>query len=567
MLDPPPSFSAADNYIHGLVTTNDFKNSVTRELVEDLIDQPAFVENDYIQNAIQAQTGNATSGSEDRKIPIAGDSTVVADQRYYVELRRPSIARAGNHTFEYLGFGPGNYSTGLPARQEIVLTPTEDFYAQSKKQDGGIVFYTGLNSNGDLYIGNRKINAITGEETFLERAALQDSEDEDEDVGNLVTSFDTPVTFNQNITVVGGDGSQQNVFQSPLIVSVQDEDLTEVRDSFTVRSNVSSVDPVTQEEQDETLDRTSFQPPSLGDIRLSKNRVDAAVFGVSARGMGQKYQIQTHVTAGVPSNISPNNSALISGGGTRLLTSQFVDYSGVAAKPGDILLKGKQVGRTGSLGWVYSNYFSQIPNNNIFTIEFDGTNLVKLTFKDEFGVDVTNAAIGITSGSQIRFRDYPDSRFNSTWTVFSPNGDAFSPTNNYVHFQIYNNINIATVAWTGAGSITDVAAGVPVPAVDFSNSNWKEYGVVGGEALRTSTETIGDYKLGINTVARSAHDACLDAFSSDEVLPRANLDIVGTTFISGKTINSYLSETSVVKTETNSDNALLVGGDLSLIHI
>ena len=561
LLDPPPSFSAADNYIHGLVTTNDFKNSVTRELVEDLIDQPAFVENDYIQNAIQAQTGNATSGSEDRKIPIAGDSTVVADQRYYVELRRPSIARAGNHTFEYLGFGPGNYSTGLPARQEIVLTPTEDFYAQSKKQDGGIVFYTGLNSNGDLYIGNRKINAITGEETFLERAALQDSEDEDEDVGNLVTSFDTPVTFNQNITVVGGDGSQQNVFQSPLIVSVQDEDLTEVRDSFTVRSNVSSVDPVTQEEQDETLDRTSFQPPSLGDIRLSKNRVDAAVFGVSARGMGQKYQIQTHITAGVPSNISPNNSALIAGGGTRLLTSQFVDYSGVAAKPGDILLKGKQVGRTGSLGWVYSNYFSQIPNNNIFTIEFDGTNLVKLTFKDEFGVDVTNAAIGITSGSQIRFRDYPDSRFNSTWTVFSPNGDAFSPTNNYVHFQIYNNINIATVAWNGAGSITDVAAGVPVPAVDFSNSNWKEYGVVGGEALRTSTETIGDYKLGINTVARSAHDACLDAFSSDEVLPRANLDIVGTTFISGKTINSYLSETSVVKTETNSDNALLVGGD------
>ena len=117
LLDPPSTFSAADNYIHGLVTTNDFKNSVTRELVDDLIEQPAFAENDYITNAIQAQSGNATSGSEDRRIPIAGDSTVLSDQRYYVELRRPSIARAGNHTFEYLGFGPGNYSTGLPARQ------------------------------------------------------------------------------------------------------------------------------------------------------------------------------------------------------------------------------------------------------------------------------------------------------------------------------------------------------------------------------------------------------------------------------------------------------------------
>ena len=74
------------------------------------------------ENSIKAQSGNAASGSEDRLIPIAGDSTVLSDQRYYVELRRPSIARAGNHTFEYLGFGPGNYSTGLPARQEVVLT-------------------------------------------------------------------------------------------------------------------------------------------------------------------------------------------------------------------------------------------------------------------------------------------------------------------------------------------------------------------------------------------------------------------------------------------------------------
>ena len=563
LLDPPSTFSAADNYVHGLVTTNDFKNSVTKELVEDLVLQPAFVQNTYSagNNQLRAQPGNATSGSEDRKIAIAGDSTVVVDQRYYVELRRPSIARAGNHTFEYLGFGPGNYSTGLPARQEIVLSPTEDFYAQSKKEDAGIVFYTGLNSNGDLYIGNRKINAITGEETFLERAVLAESEDENEDVGNLVTSFDTPVTFNQNITVVGGDGSQQNVFQSPLIVSVQDNDLTEVRDSFTVRSNVSSIDPVTLTEQDETLDRTNFQPPNSGDVRISKNRVDAAVFGFTSRGMGQKYQIQTHITSGVPSNITPNNSATIGSGGNRLLSTQFVDYSGVAAKPGDILLKGKQIGRTGSLGWVYANYFAQIPTNNIFSIEFDGTNVVKLIFKDEFGVDVSNAAIGITNESQIRFRDYPDSRFNSTWTVFSPNGDAFNSTNNYVHFQIYNNINIATVSWRGAGGITDVSPGVPVPAVDFSNSSWKEYGLVGGEVLRANTETIGDYKLGINTVARSAHDDCLDAFSSDQVLPRANLDIVGTTFISGKTINSYLTESSIVKTETNQDDAFLVGGD------
>ena len=567
-IDPPATFSAADNYIHGLVRTNDYKNSVTRELVEDLTNQPAFIINSYSGvNEIRAQDGNATSGSEDRRIPIAGDSLVVVDQKYYVELRRPSIARAGNHTFEYLGFGPGNYSTGLPARQEIVLTPTEDFYAQSKKQDAGIVFYTGLNSNGDLYIGNRKINAITGEETFLEAAVLQDSDDDDEDIGNLVTSFDTPVTFNQNITVVGGDGSQQNVFQSPVVISVQDNDLTETRDSLIIRSNVSSVDPVTNVQQDESLDRTAWSSPGNpvdGDIRISKNRINAAVFGFNPRGKGQAYQIQTHISSGIPSNITPNNSPLVADGGTRLQTNQFVDYNGVQAGSGDILLKGVEVGKTGSLGWVYANYFTVIPSNNIFTIEFDGTNVVKLTFKDNLGVDIPNSTLGINSGSSIKLTGYINPLLNSTWLVYSPNGDAFDPANNYVHFQVNNNIGIDTLSWNGAGGVLDsVGVGQPTPKVEFSNANWKEYGVVGAEALRTETENIGDYKLGVNTIARTDHVASGMAFTSIDQEPRANLDVVGTAFISGKTIESYLTESTILKTETDQDNAFLVGGDSS----
>ena len=51
------------------------------------------------------------------------------------ELRRPSILRSGNHTFEYVGFGPGNYSTGLPSVQNRVLTEAETLLAQSQKED------------------------------------------------------------------------------------------------------------------------------------------------------------------------------------------------------------------------------------------------------------------------------------------------------------------------------------------------------------------------------------------------------------------------------------------------
>jgi hypothetical protein len=564
LIDPPQAYSAADNYVHGAVTVNDFKGSTTREMVADLTEQPAFIERSY---TIEAQSGNAASGSEQRKIPIGGNGAVsITDTKYYVELRRPSIARAGNHTFEYLGFGPGNYSTGLPARQEVVLTPDEDFYAQSKKQDGGIVFYTGINSQGDLYIGNRRINAITGEETFIDRATLVDDGDEDDTLGGLVTTFDTPVTFNQNITVVGGDGELVNTFESPITIAVQDSDLTQARDALIIRSNVTSVDPVTQLEQDEGLDRTSFSPPTEGDIRISKNTIKSAVFQFNARGNGQGYLFQTHTVAGVASNITPNQSPLIANGGSRINAGQFVNYGGVLAKTGDVLLKGSEIGKSGSLGWILANYFAQIANNSIDNIVFDGSNVVKLEFRDfNSGVALTNQEIGITSSSQIRIKNfYYDPRLNLTWQIYAAKpGDPFSPTNNYCHFQVIDQIPQATQPWETI--IAGTAVGATAPTIEFSNSNFKEVGVLGGEALRTETETIGDYKLGINTVARAPHSAYENAFVDNLTTdPRANLDVVGTAFISGRTTADFLQHTQFAdRDKTAVDNALLVGGDSS----
>ncbi|MHA2202010.1 MAG: hypothetical protein ACXABN_19255, partial [Candidatus Thorarchaeota archaeon] len=64
------------------------------------------------------------------------------------------------HTFEYLGYGPGNYSTGLPQVQTRTLTELEEYLAQAQDRSGGIVVYTGLNNDGDFYIGNKKINSF-----------------------------------------------------------------------------------------------------------------------------------------------------------------------------------------------------------------------------------------------------------------------------------------------------------------------------------------------------------------------------------------------------------------------
>lgn len=82
-----------------------------------------------------------------------------------VELRRSSIIKATNHTFEYVGYGPGNYSTALPQNQDRVLSAKEEILAQTTKQSGGSISFTATNSDGRSYNGTKKVNTITGEET------------------------------------------------------------------------------------------------------------------------------------------------------------------------------------------------------------------------------------------------------------------------------------------------------------------------------------------------------------------------------------------------------------------
>lgn len=102
-----------------------------------------------------------------KQVSHLDDSVVTKIKPIAVELRRNSILRASGHTFEYTGFGPGNYSTGMPTNQDRVLTEDEILISQSLPTRGGSVLYTGMNSNGEFYIGRKKINALTGEEQFL----------------------------------------------------------------------------------------------------------------------------------------------------------------------------------------------------------------------------------------------------------------------------------------------------------------------------------------------------------------------------------------------------------------
>ena len=137
-----------------------------------------------------------------------------------VEFRRPSIVRASGHTFEYLGYGPGNYSTGLPQVQVRTLTEREEFLAQSQERSGGIVVYTGMNNKGDFFIGNQKKSSATGEEVTFDTpiptvtgqnasrlSAVFDEVVSKERIiveggvsGEILSQFDGPVIFNKPVT-------------------------------------------------------------------------------------------------------------------------------------------------------------------------------------------------------------------------------------------------------------------------------------------------------------------------------------------------------------------------------
>ena len=228
------------------------------------------------------------------------------------------------------------------------------------------------------------------------------------------------------------------------------------------------------------------------------------------------------------------------------------------------MFKGSEIGRSGSIAWVLSNYFAQIPSTSIDNVVTNGSNVIKLEFRDfNSGVALTNQEIGVTDSSQIRFKNYPDASFNGlSWQVYEPPGDPFSSSNNYVHFQIIDQQPQGIEPWEEILVDNNGTALDPVPTVEFSNSNFKEVGVLGAEALRTSTEIIGNYKLGINTVARLPHSAYTNAWVGNESDPRANLDVVGTAFISGRTTGDFLFHTNFAdRDKTAVDNAFLVGGD------
>ena len=153
-----------------------------------------------------------------RAVPHDNGSVVRRIKPFPAELRRHSINRASGHTFEYVGFGPGNYSTALPDRQDRSINATEELLSQTIKESGGVSFFTGMNDRGISFSGNKKLSSVTGQEEIFDSPVRTTT---GEDISaqksiNLINATDGVIT--NTLRVDGGaEGKSASEFTGPVI--------------------------------------------------------------------------------------------------------------------------------------------------------------------------------------------------------------------------------------------------------------------------------------------------------------------------------------------------------------
>ena len=355
--DPSASISVADNETIGLVYSTDGatptpnkdpKRSITKEAIQFLLSdtgwtQPGTTPNyDSVNATLSSIELTARSGDEEgRKINIRenNDGTVAPIN---VEFRRHSILRSGNHTFEYLGFGPGNYSTAFPQTQVETLSSDQVKFSQSIKEEAGVAFYSGLNSNGDLFIGNQVINPVTGQITNEDIAQLNV-------VGEENTTIETfsELVLTDKLTVIGGASNQlESIFAGPVTFQGQ----TSFTDNILAKK-------ITYNNQDGTvIKQTLLAPeingqPSFTNITGYDTPADGdLVYNINwtpGKSLGWIYYNTTWYEFGLTNtgdiNIDLYNGSTVIGIGTAVNNNYRINIDGSVRIDGDVVGTGRGV--------------------------------------------------------------------------------------------------------------------------------------------------------------------------------------------------------------------------------
>ena len=529
-----------------------------------------------IDDEIMRVSKNSLSGSDDDTITVIrgvlGTSAAVHDNGSLIqkikplpiEFHRPSILRASGHTFEYLGYGPGNYSTALPQVQIKTLTEKEEFLSQSQERSAGAVVYTGMNDKGDFYIGNNKKSATTGEEI----------------------NFDVPVP-----TITGADPSRLSVIFDE--VTVKERILVEGGKSNTSLSQFDG--PVNFNEKLNIFNNIKIQP---SDDQKDSTDVTTGALVVDG-GVG----IAGTVNIGAGSSVFlPDNTKLFFGDDEDLSIvhdgdNSFIDDSG----QGNLYIRGSNIvhlqSRTGEDGvkvitegaveLYHDNTlrFNTTSSGAIVTGILTATNVsvansvtASTIFGDGSGISnvgsVLSAASGtqrlvltsLTSGTMTTAATDADLSFNATSNLLSAGKLLVSGISTFAGTSTFNGIVSINNNLQTTGQISATTSVDATPAIIATNTGGVNGTIQRWAGAQDSLEiqntatggSNGDYRI-VNTAGNNSNRITLYNF--------VNVDGGGIRFEVDDEFRMDIRQTSVrIGDPSLSDIDLLVTGDITAFH-
>lgn len=164
--------------------TEDPADSVTKVALEEMRSRPG----------VWFSIGSAPLGPSTEPITIK-TSASASTTGFRIGLRRPSVIRASGHTWEWTGYL--NYDTAFPTFQG---DPLEQDFALGKiivEENGGRVYATGMNEEGNYYLGTTVFDLRSGEQFAIPLAA-------EGEAGNVTNQVLNNVVIRNNLLMQDG---------------------------------------------------------------------------------------------------------------------------------------------------------------------------------------------------------------------------------------------------------------------------------------------------------------------------------------------------------------------------
>ena len=156
--------------------TEDPEESITKIALKAMVERPGV-----------AITGTIAAGVERVYLKTQSNSTSVG---FLTSLRRPSVIRASGHTWEWTGYL--NYDTSFPTYQG---EPLDQDFALGKiivEEGGGRIYATGMNEEGNYYLGTTVFDLRSGEQFSIPLKA-------DNEPGNVSNQILNNVIIKNNL--------------------------------------------------------------------------------------------------------------------------------------------------------------------------------------------------------------------------------------------------------------------------------------------------------------------------------------------------------------------------------